>query len=106
MVLELSPRAQQWLSTQPLGIVNQLIELASGNSFVSVRIAQALAIPHPKIAKKARGAPVTVNGDQLLELRAQGLTYGAIGELVGLGSAQVGNRLRKINKENQKNEAN
>lgn len=98
-MVELSPIAQQWLSTQPLGIVNQLIELAAGDSFVSVRIAKALAIPHPKIVKKIRGAPVSVTDSRLLELRSEGLTYAAIGELTGLGAAQVGNRLRKLKKE-------
>ena len=99
-MVKLSDRASRWLASQKFGIIDRLIELAAGDSFVSVRIAQALAVPHPKIIKKNLGAPIAVDDDRLIELRSQGLTYKAIGELVGLGAAQVGNRIRK-NKEGE-----
>lgn len=53
MVLNLSARAQKWLKSQDLDIIDRLIELASGDSFVAVRIAKALEIPHTRINKKA-----------------------------------------------------
>lgn len=96
MGVKLSRRAAKWLINNP-GIIDRLIELAADtDSFVSVRIAKALRIPHPKLTKKTLGAPVTVDDDRLIELRSQGLTYKAIEELVGLSAAQIGNRLRKL----------
>lgn len=94
--MKLSDRASEWLANQPPDTVNKLIELAAADSWLSRKIAVSL---NPKPLKK-RGPKDVVTDDELMELRATGLTYPAIAKKVGLSKTQVGIRIRKI-KENQ-----
>lgn len=95
----LTRRASKWLATQDSGVINQLIELAASDHWLALRIAMKLDIPHPDRSLAPAGRRAKVSDDRLMELHGQGLKYAAIGQLVGLTAAQVGNRIRKI-KEN------
>ena len=102
----LSDRANRWLRSQVNHtiVIEQLIELASNPSHsLSLRIAKALGLEHPDRVSKGLGAPIKVSDEALICLRSDGLTYAKISDRVGLSPTQVGNRLRKIKKEDKKN---
>ena len=102
----LSDRANRWLRSQasPTFTIEQLIELAANPSHsISLRIAKALGLSHPDRVSKGLGAPVKVSDEVLIRLRSDGLTYAKISDRVGLSPTQVGNRLRKIAKEDNNN---
>ena len=107
-IFTLSDRANRWLRLQlnPTATIEQLIELAADpKSYVSLKIAQALDLEHPdRVSLGSAGAPVTVADEALICLRDDGLTYARIAELVGLSPTQVGKRLRKIRREDKRNE--
>ena len=105
----LSDRAERWLKLQHDAdkTIRGLIELAANPSlYLSLKIARALDIPHPDRVPSAMGAPEKVSDEALICLRSDGLTYAMISErlelsptLARLSPGQVGNRLRKIEKE-------
>jgi len=108
-----SDRANRWLRSQanPTVTIEQLIELAANPSHsMSLRIAKALDLSHPDRVSSPLGAPVKVSDEALICLRDDGLTYAKISEQLGLSPTlarlsptQVGNRLRKIKKQDKKN---
>ena len=103
----LSDRANRWLRSQadPTTTIEQLIELAANPSHsLSLRIAKALDLPHPDRVSKGLGAPIKVSDEALICLRSDGLTYAKISDRVGLSPTQVGNRLRKIKREDRNND--
>ena len=104
----LSDRANRWLRSQvnPTITIEQLIELAADpKSYVSLKIAQALNLEHPdRVSLGNAGAPVTVADEVLICLRDDGLNDAEIARRVGLGRGQVGKRLKRIRKEDKKNE--
>ena len=109
----LSDRANRWLRSQvnATTTIEQLIELAANPSHsLSLRIAKALDLEHPDRVFRGLGAPVKVSDEVLIRLRDDGLTYAKISEQLGLSPTlarlsptQVGNRLRKIKKQDKKN---
>jgi len=102
----LSDRANRWLRAQanPTTTIEQLIELAANPSHsLSLRIAKALNLEHPDRVSKGLGAPVKVSDEALICLRDDGLTYAKISDRVGLSPTQVGNRLRRIKREDKNN---
>ena len=105
-IKNLSDRANRWLRSQanPTTTIEQLIELAANPLHsISLRIAKALGLSHPDRVSKGLGAPVKVSDEALICLRDDGLTYAKISDRVGLSPTQVGNRLRKIKREDKKN---
>jgi len=102
----LSDRASRWLRSQAnyTIVIEQLIELAANPSHsLSLRIAKALNLSHPDRVFRGLGAPVKISDEVLIRLRSDGLTYAKISDRVGLSPTQVGNRLRKIAKEDNNN---
>lgn len=109
----LSDRANRWLRSQanPTATIEQLIELAANPSHsMSLRIAKALNLEHPDRVSGVLGAPIKVSDEALMCLRDDGLTYAKISKqlelsptLARLSPTQVGNRLRKIAKEDRHN---
>jgi hypothetical protein len=97
---KLTRRASKWLKIQSPAVTNQLIELAAGDHWLALRIAQNLDLPHPDRSTIPAGRRVKVSDDELIQLRDRGLSQGAIGDAVGLSRQQVCNRLKKI-KENE-----
>jgi len=112
-IKNLSDRAERWLKSQVnlTATIEQLIELAANPSHsMSLRIAKALNLEHPDRVSSPLGAPVKVPDEALICLRDDGLTYAKISEQLGLSPTlarlsptQVGNRLRKIKKQDKKN---
>ena len=105
-IFTLSDRANRWLRSQvkPTITIEQLIELAANPSHsMSLRIAKALDLEHPdRVSLGPVGAPIKISDEALICLRSDGLTYAKIADRVGLSPAQVGNRLRKIKREDKK----
>ena len=103
----LSDRANRWLRSQanPSVTIEGLIELAANPSHsLSLRIAKALDLDHPdRVSLGSVGAPVKVSDEALICLRSDGLTYAKIADRLGLSPTQVGNRLRKIRREDRNN---
>ena len=81
-----------------------MIELAANPSHsLSLRIAKALDLEHPdRVSLGSVGAPLKISDEALICLRSDGLTYAKIADRVGLSPAQVGNRLRKIRREDKR----
>ena len=108
-IFTLSDRANRWLQSQvnPTRTIEQLIELAADTkSYVSLKIAQSLDLEHPdRVSLGHAGAPVTVSDEALICLRDDGLNDAEIARRVGLSRGQVGKRLRKIEREDAKNES-
>ena len=105
VIYTLSDRADRWLRSQitPTATIEQLIELAANpSSYLSLRIAQALNLPHPDRVSNPLGAPVKVSDEALICLSADGLIDAEIARRVGLSRGQVGKRLKKIKKEDRK----
>ena len=101
-VKNLSDRAERWLRSQHNAdkTIRGLIELAANPKlYLSLKIARTLDIPHPDRVPSAMGAPEKVSDEALICLRSDGLTYVKISERLGLSPGQVGNRLRKIERE-------
>ena len=101
-VRNLSDRAERWLRSQHNAdrTIRGLIEIAANPSlYLSLKIAKALNLPHPDRVPSVMGAPVKVSDEALICLRSDGLTYAEIARRVGLSHGQVGNRLRKIERE-------
>lgn len=98
MIYTLTHRAQDWLKSQPnsTATIEQLIELAEGDSWLSLRIAKALDLDHPDRAKLKRGAPERVTDDELQALISQGLTTDEIAKSVGMGLDYVRRRITKL----------
>ena len=111
-IFNLSDRAERWLRSQVNinrtieQLIVRLIELAADpKPYVSLKIAQSLNLEHhDRVSSGAAGAPVTVSDEALICLRDGGLTYAEIARRVGLSPTQVGNRLRKIRREDKRNE--
>ena len=100
MTRNLTAAAQKWLKAHPPNTIDRLIELAAGDTWLALRIAKALKLDHPDRVPKKRGKRSVVTDDQWMALRAEGMTYAAIGEEVGLDRRWVSERIKKINKEN------
>ena len=106
-IKNLSDRAERWLRSQvnPTVTIEQLIELAANPLHsLSLRIAKALDLEHPDRISGHAGAHPKVSDEALICLRSDGLTYAKIADRVGLSPTQVGNRLRRIKREDKKNE--
>ena len=93
----MSSQAQSWYESlfDKSGTLAGLIELASADDWLSLRIAAALERMEPPDRGKA-GRKVKVSDDRLRVLVAQGLSPMAIGLAVGLGQAQTIRRLKKL----------
>ena len=106
-IKNLSDRANRWLRSQgnPTVAIEGLIELAANPSHsMSLRIAKALNLDHPdRVSLGSVGAPVKVSDEALICLRDDGLTYAKIADQLGLSPTQVGNRLRRIRREDRNN---
>lgn len=101
MTRNLTPAAQKWLKAHPSNTIDRLIELAAGDTWLALRIAKALNLDHPDRRHKKRGKRSVVTDDQLMALRAQGMTYAAIGKEIGLDRRWVSERINKIKKEKE-----